>query len=188
MRSRYLYFGLIVATLASTLVCFGCAHTRIPPHPLQVEAVRVAGLNQRTLRYHVDCEIDEIVGHQYLLIAFPFGRISLENPSKHLAHAIFRELAIAGFRPREAGISEADLIVRCDDLSLTAYDFLFFRRIIAALDLTITRKEGPNAGDSHIFSHSAANKAFAFFRQLDHVWDDALTEAAQSVSSYHSLR
>ncbi len=171
------FFPLLLA-LSLVAAMSSCAHTRLSARIIPPEAERLAAVNNKALRYHVDCAVDEIVGHQYLLVAFPFGRVSLEDPKKHLIQAIFKELAIAGYKPRESDALRADLVVNCTDLSLSAYDFLFFRRISANVELQVTDNRSGMIVPRAVRGSSGAFKAFGFYQQLEHVWSEALNDAA----------
>lgn len=166
--------------LLLTIFLCSCAHTRVAARPIPDEAVRLATINGQPLSFHVDCDVDEIVGHQFLFVIFPFGRISLEDPKKHLSHALYREIAVAGFSPHETEEKDANLIVRCTDLSLSGYDYLLFRHIVATLELSIERPLIYASTPVVTYTRAGAFKAFAFHQQLEHLWTQAAAEAAHS--------
>ena len=169
--------------LLSSAVLMGCAHTRISARDIPQDATKLAGLNSKSISIAVDCPVDEIVGHQYLFIIFPFGRISIEHPGNHLRNHLYVAMAEAGLKPLLVNTEQADLRVTCNVMSLTAYDLLFVRRIVAALQVTLSL---PGIGSQRFTTvrdfRLSATKPLAFYQQLEYLLHQLFTEAATEIA------
>lgn len=159
----------------------GCAHTRIAPRHIPPEVLRLVELAQKRVSIKVDCPIDEIVGHQYLLIFLPFGRISVAEIEDHLKHALVTELSQLGIAPFYVKHDkDADFVVRCDSLSLTAYDLIFFRHIVSNISLRLVSNRFSN-NELPFTLNESQYRAFAFHPQLERVLQKLFTTAAQRI-------
>jgi hypothetical protein len=171
-------YTLLVAFIFSS----GCAHTRIAPRPVPAEAQRLIALAQRNVSISVDCPVDEIVGHQYLLIILPFGRISIAEVDQHIKNALVTELSQSGiavsFIARD---QNPDLVIRCNTLSLSAYDLIFVRRIVAHLSLQVSHKHSLDISIPYEIGESEY-RSFAFHAQLERTLLKLLSSAAERVN------
>ena len=160
-----------------------CAHTRIAARPIPPEADKLARLAPRSIAFHLECGVDEIVGHQYLLLILPFGRISIEDPARHLANHLVVALAERGIAGYEASAEQASVQIRCEDLSLTAYDYFFVRQIVGRLSWSIDALPESSIDKPIVQrNRTSALKAVAFHSQLEYQLHHLLTEAAESIS------
>lgn len=167
--------------LLSCLIFTGCAHTRIAPRPIPIEALRLVDLAQKTVSIKVNCPVDEVVGHQYLLIFLPFGRISVAEIENHFKHALVTEVSQSGVAPFFVEQDkDADFIVRCETLSLTAYDLIFFRRIASNISLKLANKRFSNH-EIPLAVEESEYRAFAFHAQLERVLQKLFLAAAQRI-------
>lgn len=161
-----------------------CAHTRIAARELPAEASRLIQLAPREVTYHLDCPLDEVVGHQYLLVVLPFGRISLENPTLHLERHLQTALGESGIRAIPVSAASAQILVSCQEMSLSAYDYLFFRQIVGRIGWHIL--PGGRSGITSFAVPARVRqseiKAFAMYPQLEHRWHLVLEEAAREIS------
>jgi hypothetical protein len=177
LRALWLYPLLVVCIFSS-----GCAHTRIAPRPVPPEAQRLIALAHREVSISVHCPVDEIVGHQYLLILLPFGRISIAEVDQHLKNALVTELSQSGIAVRfVAHDQNADLVIRCNALSLSAYDLIFVRRIVAQLSLQVSHKLSPDFSIPYEIQESEY-RSFAFHAQLERLLHKLFSVAVQRVN------
>lgn len=82
---------------------------------------------------------DASVGHQYLLLLIPFGDVSLAEPAQHIFNPLYTKLTLRGYRPLlddAVGRPVKTLRLIAENISVTAYDLIFVRRIVARLKMT----------------------------------------------------
>lgn len=158
----------------------GCLHTELP-HAPQPGIDRLIQANNRSIPYKVAASgIDSIVGHQYVLFIFPFGRIGIQSPNEWLTELVVHQLAVAGFRPiPSASDSPAMLGVELTELSVSGYDFFFFRSPVASVAIKVSllgtdgspRRSGVGLGTARDVTK------FAFERELSKVLAEASNAA-----------
>lgn len=111
---------------------------------LESDINQLSSVNRRQIRVLVESNKDLItLGHQYLLLIFPFGRIVLPANSQLPRSSTKKVLALKGYRVIHCHdqSQNPDLIIRVKRLTLTAYDLLFFRRLVARVALEAKRRK-----------------------------------------------
>jgi hypothetical protein len=182
-RTRLIAILFLINGLVS-----GCVSTELPFAPLEPAVVRLATVAEHGVNLRVTVNTSPLrLGHQYLFLAIPFGSISLPHPSTVLTDALYRELAVAGIRAvpdgNEAGLPTLTVSVR--DLSTSAYDLLFVRRVTASAELSAiltTSEAGSSPLGFDTSGESSSFERFGFKPQLEAALGGALAEAAREVA------
>ena len=131
---------LKIIFVISSLLLFSCYRETLKPLPLseKLQANRDRALaplqemaqRKLTLSFDSSCLTPQIAGHQYLLIALPFGRLEI-TPSEWLRPALKEALLLQGtlvnFTENTAPV------ITCPVIQTTAYDFIFVRRLSVSL-------------------------------------------------------
>ena len=119
------------------------------------------------------------LGHQFLFIVIPFGRVVAPELTALVRESARTRLALAGIRavsPALGGERGAlpRLHLRIADASVTAWDLLLTRRASASLTLTATM-----SGAGALTARGAADRfvTYAFARELGAVLEAAVGEA-----------
>ena len=132
----------LISNLCSLLILLcllsGCMTTTLQPTPILPAVSKLALSNEQPIALSVKNDLQEqVVGHQYLFIIFPFGRITNASVSTLIKNEAITGLTLNGFkvleRQEEPRIPLVEIVVR--DLQLTAYDYIFFRRIVCKITL-----------------------------------------------------
>ena len=139
-------FGLIAIVL---IVQCGCLHTNLESYQPGAAISRLATTNQRQVAVFTGfANPSNRLGFQYLFLVIPFGTISLTQAERHLKQTALRQLALRGFRPITCpqnspeicasidGTIEGFLSIEIQNISLNAYDFIFFRRISCQIEVS----------------------------------------------------
>jgi hypothetical protein len=147
----------------------GCMTTDLEGRDLTPEVLRLAQHNPRPLSLHIACPVDDIVGHQYLFVVFPFGRISVPAAAQILADTTYTKAALLGYSPSFVAAEGRQLAVQCDEISVSAYDFLVTRRVSIVVKLSArSRDRRGNWHAAEVSEHSAEFRRFAFGPILEH--------------------
>lgn len=125
----------LVSALALSLA--GCVLTAVPRAPISPEVFRLAASNDRAIRLDLSGPQETLsVGHQYLFIVIPFGRIVIEHPLDHLRTSAYTQASLSGLRPivdvpaNDSAFDTPRLEIRLQDIQVSAFDFLFTRHIV----------------------------------------------------------
>lgn len=158
-----------------------CHQTTLSPEHLPPEVFKLAA-SGTPLSVEISVVSDlEQGGTQFALLAFPFGSVSIPDPQLYLEQILYRELALAGFRPHFHANSAGPLHLQVELKSLrsTAYDLVFMRRIRASTELSFTL-----AGDSgakivsfDTFESESEYRKYGFEQDLRIVLNKAVRKA-----------
>ena len=134
-----------------------------------------------------------VTGHQYLLIAFPFGSVEVKNPQAIVHAAAATKLSLRGYRLLEAGSTPPEdspptLNIDLTYMQTSAYDFIFFRKIVCMVEMTavVTAPGGGPLRQWRGSGRSSAFKGVAFAPQLEWMLNRAVDSAMDDV--IHNLR
>ncbi|MCB0333856.1 MAG: hypothetical protein KDD55_10190 [Bdellovibrionales bacterium] len=174
------------------LLLFGCHHTTLSPDLLPPEAFRLASSGTPLSVELVSSDELRVGGTQYALLLLPFGSVSLTEPELYVEQVLYRELALAGFRPdfhRQTQLP-LDLKVEIEQLRSTAYDFIFVRKIVASakLSFTLSGDSGTTVLSFDSFESESEYRKYGFEQDLRIVLNRAIQKAfsplVQSLSRF----
>ena len=181
-------FLSISLLLASLVALTGCVSTTIEREALPPEVFELAAVNSKRIGLRVvQDEIDNVVGHQFLLFFLPFGRVSIADPVKSVHRALYEELSIRGYKPipvsNELQSSTDTLFVRLKSIQASAYDFLFFRRVFSRIEISgsIVSENGESLPQVNALSNVGLTKRFGFEKELNEVLQLALLESSREL-------
>ncbi len=150
-------------------------------------ALKLSALSRRPVHLLIDASTGTLhLGHQYLLIIIPFGRVALQDPTQFIFDRAFEALAIRGFRVDNNNAAFAPTVrLQLEDLSVTAYDLLFTRRLRASIKLSLTTASADDTPLLHCSAQSEESTfaRFGFAPQLTQVLQRALDKALNEVLS-----
>ncbi len=174
-HSNWLLLGLLLSLA-------GCMSTKIGSQPIKPKVFELAALNRNPIKLVVSAPADASLGHQYLLIALPFGQVEASDLALMAQRAAYQKLALQGFTPvvgdeRRPPIGSAMLSpqwiaappalnISVEQASASALDFLVTRRLSCSLELkTELSRSGiaQTVASSGSFIHFGA---FAFEQEL----------------------
>lgn len=136
--------------LCSTLIfLFGCASASIEARPLDPQIYDLAAENTKHLQLQIAAPAaTDSIGLQYVLLGLPLGRVDAGESGLMLSRLAYQNIALCGYRPillddltTSAAATTSILVLKVEDLSATAYDLLFVRRL--ACHVSIKAKLGP---------------------------------------------
>ena len=173
----------ILATLSIALA--RCTTTSIAPEALSQDLIRLSSLNDHRLYLHVkNIQESEIVGHQYLLVVLPFGRVRSPSLTHFVFNTAFKDLTLAGERiiPASLPLSKSALPlieISIDDASDSAYDLRALRRVEASVTLTITLWLTPDipAWRKTLLGHYSGYTKSPFSKELSNAFEKAIEDA-----------
>jgi hypothetical protein len=157
-----------------------CVRTGLTADPAPRSLSKLAHLNNRPIRLEVEAPQSPIsLGHQYLLIVIPFGRITLEEPKKYIFNLVYEDLVLKGFSPVTAHGTKRELRVKLESMNATAYDLLFIRLVRCSVDLDI------NFNGLHFIAQGSASsfRRYGFKPQIEELLKAASKDAMQDMLS-----
>ncbi len=165
------------------LLLSACTHTRLSPLPVSTENLQLIESNHRVVSINVENPSSDrqIHGWQFMLFILPVGRVTVEQPLYHLERALINQFGLAGLKIQSTDPSEAQLIIKLEEVSVTAYDLLFTRRIVAGVRLSCRRQIGPESLKFTIFQKHAEFARYAFQKELTATLERAFDMAANSI-------
>lgn len=178
---RYPSLKLFLIVIPSILS--GCLVTRIDPREISAQVQRLGVLNVRPLHVRVDCPAPLTAGRQFLFVVIPFGRVELSDPGTMVLNTVTEKLALAGYQPRFDATGLPVLELRCGDITLAAYDFLFFRRLSGSVTLegVLFDERGNRKRGARGSGKESELRSFAFGPQLERTFKRSLDEALTHV-------
>lgn len=119
-------------------------------------------------------------GHQYFMGVIPFGSISTPSGADLIAHYLRQQGGILGIRCEEESNSMRSplLLLSVDEITLSGYDFIFFRKPSSSLIVRADLYESEN-GALTLKRSCRANsdeyelRQYAFSKELARVFDAA---------------
>ena len=175
-----------LVSLFLPLALSGCLRTELLRESIPEPVLGLAAMNQKKIELRVTPpDEDSTVGHQFLLVIIPFGSIYLNDPIGHLTRSLYTNLALEGFKPisSELGSAPLSLEVSTEKVQVSAYDFIAIRRIVGKISLRgVLRSADGTIYREWLASGSYSElRPFAFEKQLNHVFQKALTSATEEL-------
>lgn len=175
-RVKSLYHILAILVVTSL---FGCTTTSVETPAPPSHLGRLLAANNRPLSLEVIDDVGKApVGFQYLLVAIPFGRITLDDAADHLRRALRTQLAMAGFS-LEASENIPSLRVKITEVELNAFDLLVTRRI--RCHVKGSWAFGPH-GEQQLSVAQSEFALYAFAPRLSRVLGGCMQEFATKIS------
>lgn len=182
-------WACLLLTLASLV---GCAHTPIRRTSIAPEVFELAARSSHPLQVRVTHTLAGTQGYQYLLVLFPLGRVTVEDPSGEVFSVLYPMLATRGIRPvhPEDCANCPLLTLNLSDLSLSAFDFLVTRRVRAHVRLEAVLRSGSGTllWESEVEESAGNLRQYGFAPQLRSALDQALAQALEPVAHAVALR
>ena len=195
--SRHLAKVLILGAAPYVLSLFilsmaGCAQTIINPAPADQKVEDLAALQTRILKVHIPKFPENYhLGHQYVGLIFPAGDIYLRSLSESLIPEIRQEFALAGWDamveidppvvgstpPIETLENVSELAITNLAISLTAFDYVFTRKIVCDIDSTVTFSSSIENSIPLVLPVSASSSTYsrmAFYPELENALHECL--------------
>lgn len=159
-------------TLFFTLFCTACLSTKITDPGLDPGINRLISSAQKEISVKITSKIaaDESIGNQYLLF-IPFGSIKSGNSEQLVSNILMEQLSLLGFKPKlRFDNSYAELNIQINQITLTAYDYIFSRKIYTKIDISafLLTPDGNLAKQSNRTSSNSYYKKFAFRPELEY--------------------
>ena len=175
------------AALATLLFLGGCSATPLMRPSLEPAVFELAARNPLPLRVAVYSAAPEMVGYQYLLVVFPLGRVEVPAPAEYLRGALYHALVEQGVRPlaEDAESGGASLTVVISSIRVSAFDFLFTRRVRARIELeaAIRNSSGTLLWHESRTGPSAELRRYGFKNELTAALDDAIAEVTTTIAA-----
>jgi len=180
----YCFFGLLLSA---------CVNTQLAVHKLEPSVLKLQDSNTRNIYLHMkESSENTSLGHQFLFILFPVGRIQHQNPKAAILQEATTRLALSGFRVFESTDSSDYPLLNLSitSLQLSAYDFIFFRKIVCKIKLRaeLWRRSSMPAKVWETSQSTHDYRALAFEPQLDHLFTSTLqasvVEALSEIGLY----
>lgn len=173
--------------LAILLILTSCVKTNLQPTPVLDKVFELHQLNQKTLDVQITPNIHNLtLGHQYVFLIFPFGRIKSQISSDHLNNIFFTELVLNGYKPNNpinnidnfnTKVAKPLLNINILNQQVSAYDFLVIRRISCSIELEANLTLPKNINRFALVSTNYSEfKTYAFQPQLEKVYNQCLTD------------
>jgi hypothetical protein len=160
------------------LGALGCVRTTLNPRNDLTGYLKLNQLSSHPVQLKVIAPDSPItLGHQYLLIAIPFGTVSLLTPKQVIFDKTFAQLTLKGFRVEGKSSASPLLEVTLKDLSATAYDLIVTRRVRSLVKISIRMQDAALDRQCLGEGRAAEYRRFGFEPQLTRVMDRALEEA-----------
>ena len=164
-----------------------CVHSsKLPTPQISSDVHRLASLQKRPLKLHLSLGKDsQVLGYQYLFLVLPFGQVELTSPREYLERSLFRAFSQFGYRPSffpPQLIEEADIILDIKNISLSAFDLLFLRKISSNVRIQARSTRKKHAPSLSVQSQSSKYAEYAFETELDSVLQETLSKAVRQLS------
>lgn len=176
------HFKALLVSLGTATLLTACLKTDLSSPPLDARVFRLAAASARPIHIEVTSESPEAnLGHQYLLFAIPFGRITSDNVSMVVQRALYSKLALRGYTPlvnqsarSGFGAAAATLKLQIHDPQASAFDLFFVRHLSCSLNLKaqFSKQDSERRADaSGTFDDF---RAFAFEKEMSLCFTQAL--------------
>jgi len=181
-----LYLNLLpIAYLAFVLV--SCVATPLRTESLTDDVILLAASNRKPIYLDIKVQNSELtVGRQFLLMLIPFGRVYLPAPETFVSRAVYQELSLRGYKPivdKDIKLPAPRLIIELEDMDVSAYDFLFLRRVVAKTSLkgTFYHKDDKTVYYATSKGRVSHGSKYAFAPTLTHSLNKALKESVKKL-------
>ena len=173
----------------------GCLKTVVPIPTEDVNIPRLLSTAESTLVCHFSTNTENpelnaqgVRGHQFFMGIVPFGSIESPSGAELTQHYIRQEGGILGMKCVQDGSSPNALLLmlQVEELSLSGYDFIFFRKPSATVIIRgeLFRSE---SGDLSLIRSCTARgeeheyRQYAFSKELSGVFDAAWRKSMSSL-------
>ena len=182
-------FFRALAYTATFLALSACLRTELSPKPVPSSVYSLAAANQNPLILKISSsELDESLGHQYLLVGLPYGQVQSKDLESLVQKALYPKLALRGFTPvvdppeqnafsKNAPVLEVDI----KNAQASAFDLLVTRRLSCSLELQaeLNRSSIPRQAQAQgDFEHFGA---FGFEQELSLCFSRAMESALDNM-------
>lgn len=123
-------------------------------------------------------------GYQYALFAFPLGRVFIDAPEQQIYSEFAKELTLRGYAPinyidqTKKNVAKK-VIINIKKISLNAYDFFFFRRLVSVIALDVVLfQDNLVLGRAEILEKNSEYRSFGFEPQLTRLFNKTLKSAS----------
>lgn len=187
MRIRIIAYLCLLGILGSTS---GCHRTTLNPKKFPAEIARLIAINKIPLRLHIETDPpqDPGVGHQYLFVLLPFGRIETSDLSSTVHGIATHNLALRGYKvlpnvPIASDISAKTVSIRITSLGINAFDLIFVRRPVCKIMLSGTLYDEAALPVAHWKSKVSKSRfsRFAFEDTLEPLLYETISEALEDI-------
>lgn len=180
--------ALLLAFLS--ILLSGCLRTELQaPEPVPA-ALRLSRLGT-PLRLEISSRSSDVSGTQFLLFVIPFGRSTLVNPDNYFTKASLAHFSQAGFNTlRTNNNNQLSLQVEIKELSTTAFDFLFFRKVVARahFEFLFLDRKGKVLLKQEVKETASDYRRFGFNKELNKTLHQAIERAlTPTLSEMRSL-
>lgn len=175
---------LQIIFLSIVFFCSSCTKVVLTAQNTDPAVIQLANSNQKPLYLEISSPKDSRLGHQYLFFILPFGRIQHKNLTQAVKNKIYGKLALQGYHPvkyiakKNIKVSSPVLKIKIYDISLSAYDLFFTRRLSA----TIKANYCINKTCYTIGANYSEFKSFGFQQQLDYVLNKTLNKLIDKIN------
>jgi len=168
------------------ILAAGCVSTNLKSGEIPFKVKNLAAENSKPLALQVTRQKDfSSLGHQYFLLVIPMGSIYFPSIENAVSAGAFVKLSLAGYRPllNNAGTGLPKVLLSIQNAQLSAYDFLFLRKIVCRLEISgllldsennVKRSQRANVSRSEY-------KALAFEPELQHTFELCLQSGIEEV-------
>ncbi len=172
-------------SLCISVIFASCTGVKITNSPIPVQVNKLKLSNTKKIKLTTQSnENSQIIGHQYLFLFIPFGRIITENPDISLYNKAYSKLAVKGYKIENSKLSKMNrLHLTINNLRLTAYDLLFIRNIYCETEIKMDFLDPDNRVKySQIFkAKKSSYKPLAFSKELQHIYEQCLDQAVNQL-------
>lgn len=177
----YKYISLFCA-----LGCIvSCASTNLDQAPLSLNDFQLAASSKETICLTTKLmEGAELGGNQYALIGLPLGEVGISEPEYAVRNGIYRALSFANIKPilevpcKDSSLGTLEVEVR--ELSISAYDYLFTRKLVAETSFRLTHADPRRPIPKTIVAHGefVQWKSTGFAPELKRALAKSIAQAA----------
>lgn len=170
--------------LLSLLIFSSCMTTTLEPREISQDLQRLSYVNSNPICVNIKGDIDNQLGHQFVVPFIPVGEIVLEGSAKSFIYAsLYKVLSLSRFSPKiNSNDCKNKLIIYIKDLSLTGHDLFFTRRIVGEINYQIIYTRNDVVLDMKENSiETSYYKTYAFKTELDYVLNKLLDEFSEDV-------
>jgi hypothetical protein len=181
--------------LSALLFLSACSSTALPRTSISKDIFELAAGNQAPILLEVSLEEGSasdqatgLVGHQYLFVAIPFGSVYLPSASETISNSMYQRLVLQGLKPitSKSHVFGAlpRLHLKVTSLSLSAYDFIFTRKVAASLEgrATLFAASGEPLWEMPFSARESELRRYGFAAELEQALSKALEEALTQVA------
>ena len=179
--------------IALCLFLTACLKTPITPLEIDETVRQLALSSDETIHIRIESEsTPQVLGHQYLFVALPFGRVVVDDMEQYIFDGLFTALSLSGKKPvlqHSETPQYPSLVLRPRYAQATAYDFFAMRWIKTKLVIEAEYASGPEQKLVREFSaDSSAVKRFAFSKQLSFYFNKSSKTLFADIANFTTPR